>query len=455
MTLYSMHYLLKFTLLSLASLYFFVEPVFSTSRRALDQVKPTQIGFRVALKHVDHGSNYTKFERIQRGINRSKTRIEKMNAMVLASNLGTYDVESRVHPGNGEFLMNVAIGTPPNPFSAIMDTGSDLVWTQCKPCDECFDQSTPIFDPSQSSTFSKVSCSSDLCQALHSSTCQDGCQYMYTYGDYSSTQGILATETFTFGGSDKVSVPNIGFGCGADNEGNGFNQGAGLIGLGRGPLSLVSQLNEPTFSYCLTSIDGSKTSTLLMGSLASANSTLSASNSKATNVMTTPLLHNPSQPSFYYLNLEGISVGSTHLSIKKDLFTLSDDGTGGMIIDSGTTITYLEESAFDQVKKAFTSQMKLQLDDSGSAGLDLCFKLPKDTTTLKVPKFVFHFKEADLDLPSENYMIGDSNMGILCLAMGKSSGMSIFGNVQQQNMMVVHDLAKETLSFVPTQCDAL
>lgn len=453
-----MHSLLKVTLLSLALVYYFAKPVFSTSRRVLDQVKPTQIGFRVALKHVDHGSNYTKFERIQRGIHRSKFRVQRMNAMVLASNLGSYDVESKVHPGNGEFLMNVAIGTPPNPFSAIMDTGSDLVWTQCKPCEECFDQSTPIFDPSQSSTFSKLSCSNDLCQALPSSTCQDGCQYMYTYGDYSSTQGILATETFTFGsgsGSDKVSIPNIGFGCGADNEGNGFDQGAGLIGLGRGPLSLVSQLDEPKFSYCLTSIDESKTSTLLMGSLANANSTLSASSSKATDIITTPLLQNPSQPSFYYLDLEGITVGSTHLPIKKDLFALSDDGTGGMIIDSGTTITYLEESAFGEVKKAFISEMNLPLDDSGSAGLDLCFKMPKDTASLKVPKFVFHFKEADLDLPSENYLIGDSSMGILCLAMGKSSGMSIFGNVQQQNMMVVHDLAKETISFVPTQCDAL
>ncbi|XP_057540976.1 aspartic proteinase nepenthesin-1 [Amaranthus tricolor] len=457
MALDSMHSSLKFTILSLALLHFLYKPTCSTSRRVLDQVNRTQMGFRVALKHVDHGSNYTMLERIQRGINRSKFRVQKLNAMVLVSDKSTYDVESKVHPGNGEFLMNVAIGTPPNPFSAIMDTGSDLIWTQCKPCDDCFDQSTPIFDPSKSSTFSKLSCSNDLCEALPTSTCQDdGCQYLYTYGDYSSTQGILATETFTFGSdskSQKVSVPNMGFGCGVDNEGNGFNQGAGLIGLGRGPLSLVSQLDEPKFSYCLTSIDGSKTSTLLMGSLA--NPKALSSNSKATTIMTTPLIHNPSQPSFYYLNLQGISVGSTHLPIKKSTFSLSDDGTGGMIIDSGTTITYLESSAFDQVKKAFTSQMNLPLDDSGSGGLDLCFKMPKDTTSLEVPKFVFHFKEADLDLPSENYMIGDTNMGVLCLAMGKSSGMSIFGNVQQQNMMVVHDLANESLSFVPTQCDEL
>jgi hypothetical protein len=72
-----------------------------------------------------------------------------------------------------------------------------------------------------------------------------------------------------------------------------------------------------------------------------------------------------------------------------------------------------------------------------------------------VPKLVFHFDGADLELPAENYMIGDSSMGVACLAMGSSSGMSIFGNVQQQNMLVLHDLEKETLSFLPTQCDLL
>jgi len=192
-----------------------------------------------------------------------------------------------------------------------------------------------------------------------------------------------------------------------------------------------------------------------MGSLAKANSSLSSSENEATKIITTPLAHNPSRPSFYYLTLEGISVGSTQLPIKEDTFALNEDGSGGLIIDSGTTITYLERSAFDEVKKEFTSQMNLPLDDSGSAGLDLCFKMPKDTSNLEVPKLVFHFKEADLELPSENYMIGDSGLGILCLAMGSSSGMSIFGNIQQQNMMVVHDLNKETLSFIPTQCDAL
>ncbi|KAB5520763.1 hypothetical protein DKX38_025082 [Salix brachista] len=421
----------------------FFSPAFSTSRRALDHPK-MQKGFRVMLKHVDSGKNLTRFERIQHGVKRGRKRLQRLKAMALVASSSS-EIESPVLPGNGEYLMKLAIGTPPETYSAILDTGSDLIWTQCKPCTQCFDQSTPIFDPKKSSSFSKLPCSSQLCDALPQSSCKDSCEYLYTYGDYSSTQGILASETLTFG---KASVPNVAFGCGADNEGSGFSQGAGLVGLGRGPLSLVSQLKEPKFSYCLTSVDETKTSTLLMGSLASVNASSSA-------IKTTPLIRNPAQPSFYYLSLEGISVGGNRLPIKKSTFSLQDDGSGGLIIDSGTTITYLEESAFNLVAKEFTSQIDLPVDSSGSTGLEVCFTLPSGSTKMEVPKMVFHFDGADLELPAENYMIGDSSMRVACLAMGSSRGMSIFGNVQQQNMVVLHDLEKETLSFLPAQCDLL
>jgi hypothetical protein len=416
---------------------------FSTSRRVLEHPK-VQNGFRVKLKHVDSGKNLTKFERIQHGVKRGRHRLQRFKAMALVASSNS-EIDAPVLPGNGEFLMKLAIGTPPETYSAIMDTGSDLIWTQCKPCTQCFDQPTPIFDPKKSSSFSKLSCSSKLCEALPQSTCSDGCEYLYGYGDYSSTQGMLASETLTFG---KVSVPEVAFGCGEDNEGSGFSQGSGLVGLGRGPLSLVSQLKEPKFSYCLTSVDDTKASTLLMGSLAS----VKASDSE---IKTTPLIQNSAQPSFYYLSLEGISVGDTSLPIKKSTFSLQEDGSGGLIIDSGTTITYLEQSAFDLVAKEFTSQINLPVDNSGSTGLEVCFTLPSGSTDIEVPKLVFHFDGADLELPAENYMIADASMGVACLAMGSSSGMSIFGNIQQQNMLVLHDLEKETLSFLPTQCDEL
>ncbi|KAI4336485.1 hypothetical protein L6164_015007 [Bauhinia variegata] len=441
-----------FVLLPLILVLVYVDSVSSTSRGALNPLTRVvhRAGLRVELRHVDSGKNLTKLERVRHGIKRGSHRLESLNAMVLAAASPDSEMESPVHAGNGEYLMTLSIGTPPEEYPAVLDTGSDLIWTQCKPCSQCYNQPTPIFDPQKSSSFSKLSCSSDLCSSLPASICSDGCQYVYSYGDYSMTQGILATETFIFGDSgNQVSVKNIGFGCGEDNEGDGFEQASGLVGLGRGPLSLISQLKESKFSYCLTSMEDSKTSTLFLGSLGSVNS------SSTYGALTTPLLRNPSQPSFYYLSLEGISVGDTRLSIGKSTFELSDDGSGGVIIDSGTTITYIEQSAFAALKKEFTSQTKLAVHDSGSTGLDVCFTLPSGTTQVEFPKLVFHFKGADLELPTNNYIIADSNLGVACLAMGASSGMSIFGNIQQQNLLVNHDLEKETISFIPVQCDQL
>ena len=407
---------------------------------------------RVELTRRDSMGNFTKFERIQRAAKRSHHRMARLTGVQRPSVSKLAASSAAVHAGNGEFLMDLAIGTPSVPFSAILDTGSDLIWTQCKPCVECFHQPTPIFDPKKSSTFSKLPCSGDLCSALPTSKCNkdSSCEYLYSYADSSSTQGVLGSETFTFGPSKTaVSVPHIGFGCGYANQGDGFSQGVGLVGLGRGPLSLTSQIKAGKFSYCLTSLDeASKKSPLLFGSLAEMKGSSA--------IQTTPLTKNSLQPSFYYLTLKGITVGKTPLKIPSTAFALQDDGTGGLIIDSGTSITYLDVSAYKVLKKAFLSQVKLQVADGSDVGLDLCYKLPADSSAyVKVPKLVFHFEGADLDLPGENYMVVDSSTGLLCLTVMGSTGMSIFGNFQQQNMHILYDLEKESLSFMPAKCDQL
>ncbi|KAK6243643.1 hypothetical protein QUC31_010052 [Theobroma cacao] len=61
-----------------------------------------------------------------------------------------------------EYLMNISIGTPPFEILAITDTGSDLTWTQCEPCPECYKQDAPLFNPKSSSTYKRLefTCSS-------------------------------------------------------------------------------------------------------------------------------------------------------------------------------------------------------------------------------------------------------------------------------------------------------
>lgn len=319
---------------------------------------------------------------------------------------------------------------------------------------KCFGQPTPIFDPLSSSTYSNLSCSSHLCKDMNVFRCVHGCKYMYSYGDESSTEGFMATDTFTFLDTVKkpASLPNIGFGCGVNNQGSGLARGSGLVGLGRGPLSLVSQLGLPRFTYCLPSIGENKTGGVSFGGLADLDY---ASGGTAATHGSTPLKQNPFRPSLYYLSLEGISVGETLLPVSKSALRMREDGSGGMIIDSGTTITYIQKDVFDALKREFTAQMKLKVS-SEDTGLDLCFELPAAAAEIQVPKLKFHLEgEVELELPAANYMIRDERSGVACLAMAASSGsgMSIFGNIQQQNFMVVHDLHKKTLSFIPTQCD--
>lgn len=126
-----------------------------------------------------------------------------------------------------------------------------------------------------------------------------------------------------------------------------MNNVAGIVGLGCGTLSLVSQVGSRKFSYYFTSIGDNKSSSLLFGSLKDLNVSNGA-------IISTPLIRNPILPS-----LEGITIGQTLLPIPKPLFQIGNDGGGGLMIDSGTIVTSLQEDAFDMLKQAFMAQTKL------------------------------------------------------------------------------------------------
>ncbi|KAA8537231.1 hypothetical protein F0562_029713 [Nyssa sinensis] len=111
----------------------------------------------------------------------------------------------------------------------------------------------------KSSTYIELPCDSKPCQVLQSSqwdNTKNQYQYSIGYGDGSYTNGVLTTDTFTFdsAGGQAAAFPNSVFGCGYDNGGTFNSRESGLVGLGGGPLSLVSQLAteiDQKFAYCL------------------------------------------------------------------------------------------------------------------------------------------------------------------------------------------------------------
>ncbi|KAG8042966.1 hypothetical protein GUJ93_ZPchr2171g28979 [Zizania palustris] len=365
-----------------------------------------------------------------------------------ATNSST-SIQALLEYGAGGYLMNLSIGTPPFTFQAIVGTGTDLTWTQCAPCTKCFPQPKPrLFQPASSSSFSKLSCNSSFCQSLPTSfrTCNaTGCVYDYRYGK-GYTDGYLAAETLTIGGK---SFSNFAFGCSTEN---GLDNSLGVVGLARSlPLSLVSQLGVGRFSYCLRSDDGA--SPILFGSLAKVT---------GGEVQTTPFVRDPADPAspFYYVNLTGITVGSTDLPVTSSTFGFTQTGSGGgTIVDSGTTFTYLAEAGYAMVKKSFQSQMgNLTMVTGQRAGsFDLCFEVNGGDVT--VPKLVLHFAGgADYDVPRPSYIgavrvdsQGRATVECLLLRPAKED-MSIIGNMLQMDLHVLYDLDGEKFSFAPADC---
>lgn len=205
---------------------------------------------------------------------------------------------------NSTYLMKLQIGTPPFEIEAILDTGSDLFWTQCLPCLHCYDQQAPIFDPSKSSTFKEKRCNG------HS------CPYEVFYGDGSYSTGTYATETVTIHSTSEepfVMAETI-IGCGRKNSGfrGNYPSASGIVGLDWVSSSLVSQMGEDSLgllSYCLA---GKGTSKINFGgnAIVAGDGTVSAN-----------MFLKTEEPGLFYLNLDAVSVGENRVETLGHHFT--------------------------------------------------------------------------------------------------------------------------------------
>ena len=291
-----------------------------------------------------------------------------------------------------------------------------------------------------------------MCSKLHIQGCtthSNQCTYEVTYGDGSFTIGRLAMETLTFGRGR--AVPRIAFGCGHDNEGL-FLGASGLLGLGSGPLAFPSQAGL-TFSYCLADrfrIGPARTRThkseLVFGSHAA------PPGSAFTPLRTNP---NPKLKAFYYVELRGISVGARRLPVRPELFALRPDGTGGMIVDSGTSITRLTQPAYVALRDEFVARMPASPTSGKFSLFDTCYELGAvPSVSVSVPTIHLHFAgNATLELPVSNYLIPIDTSGTFCLGFAGTNGaLSIFGNVQQQGYRVSFDKDRARIGFSPDQC---
>ncbi|PRQ29958.1 putative nepenthesin [Rosa chinensis] len=395
------------------------------------------------------------------------------------------------------YLISLNLGTPPQVIQVYMDTGSDLTWVPCGnlsfSCMDCDDyrntKLNPTFSPSASSSSLRDLCGSPFCKDIHSSdnaldpctmagcslttlirgTCPRPCpSFAYTYGAGGVVVGTLGRDTlrvhgFSSGNPSNVTseIPSFCFGC----IGSTFREPIGIVGFGRGTLSLPSQLGflQKGFSHCFLAFkyvnNPNISSPLVIGDVAI---------SSKENMQFTPMLKSPVYPNYYYIGMEAITIGNNSITqVPLSLREFDSQGNGGMLIDSGTTYTHLPEPFYSDVLSVLQSVITYPRakEMEMKTSFDLCYKVPYTTNASSdelFPSITFHFlNNVSLGLPQGNhfYAMGPpiNSTVVKCLLFqtmddGDYGPAGVFGSFQQQNVEVVYDLEKERIGFQTMDC---
>ncbi|KAL9240923.1 hypothetical protein vseg_015088 [Gypsophila vaccaria] len=337
-------------------------------------------------------------------------------------------------PKNGDYLIKIAVGTPPVDLFVIVDTTTDLIWVQCKPCYNCNMQSPQMFDPNQSSTYETIPCDSPFCPNISQIECDsfnNECQYWYTYGNGTSlTSGVIGKDDFTLGSINSTFI----FGCSLQEDEGISTNVAGFIGLNGGRFSLISQLSGSNqFSYCLTPINSTFTSKLTLGGHVLIGQQF-----------VTFLLSPRYLPNFYVITLRGIDIGHRRLNMERDIF-----------IDTSSMLTYIDPSIYSSLEGAIVDAIGIQpMPDPPEPDLSLCYhKQSGFINNTRPSNMVFYFDGGEISLNSINMFIDMGNLVCLAIVPSEEDGDTmILGNVAQVNFLVEYDLDSKMVSFTPKNC---
>ncbi|KAL3744012.1 hypothetical protein ACJRO7_013289 [Eucalyptus globulus] len=414
---------------------------------------------KMAIKLIHHDSIHSPYynpsatisERAELAINSSLTRIRYLSKII--SNPNDDDARSHLVPairGTG-FLASISFGTPPVPQLLLIDSASDLLWFQCLPCTTCFKQSPSLFDPTKSSTYSNIRCSSPAC-SNSTAKCDpksEYCIYKRTYLDGTFTVGNLASEQATFETSDEgtVKVPIEVFGCSHINRVPADGQESGILGLsyGNGDLPTpVKQLGSK-FSYCIGNIDDPQYqyNHLILGDGAIIEG-------DPTTLQT--------DKGFYFVDLQGISIGEKKLPIDPRVFQRGASGEGGVMIDSGTTFTFLKEEGYVPLQNEVESLMAGILNRVSHPSF-LCYAGNVEIDLTGFPVVTLQFSgNAQLGLDT-NSMFFQLSAGVLCMAIlpiiPEMNGESMIGVMAQQSYNVGYDIRQGKIFFQRIDCSVL
>ncbi|CAH9100943.1 unnamed protein product [Cuscuta epithymum] len=363
---------------------------------------------------------------------------------------------------NVTLTVSLAVGSPPQMVTMVLDTGSELSYLRCHGTQN----KQPVFDPNRSPSYSPVTCLSPDCNnqlRKQESSITTGCSPSNNctagvfFADLGSVDTSLAKDTISIAGSN---FNDTAFGCmdlGSSSNPGEDSKTTGLMGMNLGSLSFVSQMGFKTFSYCISSSDNS--GLLVLGD---------SGFSRAKPLNYTPLvLLKSTSPNYnrvaYTVNLTGIKVADKLIPVSQSAFRIAGNGAGQTMVDSGTQFTYLLEEAYTALKKEFLNQTKGILEEYPGyvfqGAMDLYFRVGSNHTSLWVlPSVTLLLEGAEIEIPGNRLLYqvpGDVSVYGFTFGSSQLLGTTayIIGHYHQQNLWVEYDLVNSRIGLAHFTCN--
>nr|XP_019703818.1 aspartic proteinase Asp1 [Elaeis guineensis] len=350
-----------------------------------------------------------------------------------------FPLQGNVYPSE-KFYAQMSFGKSQNLYSMDIDTGSDVAWLPC--------QVPPQAVYPQPSADKLIRCDDPRCKAVHASTHQKHkcksptrCDFKVEYHDGFSAEGVLIADTVVLHLTDgSVVHPSVAFGC---MHAQGSNP-SGMLGLGSGEISIVSQLSSQgvfgrVTGHCLYGKGG--------GFFFLGDARLPPSG----------LTWAPMTRSNYY------SPGPASLLWG----TRSLGSSRSVLLDSGTPFTYFALQPYNNFISALTNKVSKQpLKRVKDSKLPYCWTGPKPFKSMSdVKQYLetslelrFDNGGASMTIPPENYLI-ISNKGNACLGIfnGSEAGLNrdviLIGDISMLDRLVIYDNDKRRIGW--GSCDGL
>ncbi|KAL8756842.1 MAG: hypothetical protein Q9199_002652 [Rusavskia elegans] len=336
------------------------------------------------------------------------------------------------------YTARISLGTGPQEFIVIVDTGSSDLWVNTLQSPICSYQDAGLcgpggtYDANASTTYTYLNSDFNI-----------------SYADGSSAQGDYATETVRVGQTTQQELTGLQFGIAYESSfpagilGIGYIANVAQTSTGSGtyhnlPQLLVDQgvIQSNAYSLWLDDIN-SNTGSLLFGGV--------DTDKYRGSLQTLPVQQMQGEYRHFVITMSGLSLSGgsgRNRSFEQDL-------PAAVLLDSGSTITYLPQQLTDEVYAA----LGIEVDPLARPGyVDVDCSLAESEERLN-----FAFTSVTIAVPmSELVLPGgrSSRTGCMFGIAAADSTVGLFGDTFLRSAYVVYDLANNEISLAQTNFDA-